>query len=39
VQSRTDWFLAVAQLAHATGRLGTPKPIPAVKTKTETQGD
>jgi outer membrane protein len=28
VQARTDWFLALAQLAHATGRLGSAKPLP-----------
>jgi outer membrane protein len=39
VQSRTDWFLAVAQLAHATGRLGMSTPIPTVKTNTQPQED
>jgi outer membrane protein len=28
VQARTDWFLALAQLAHATGRLGSAEPQP-----------
>jgi outer membrane protein len=37
VQARTDWFLAVAQLAHATGRLGTAAPIATTRTQKETQ--
>jgi outer membrane protein len=37
VQSRTDWFLALAQLAHATGRLGTSTPVPATRAQPETQ--
>jgi outer membrane protein len=39
VQARTDWFLAVAQLAHATGRLGTSKPVPTTRAQPETQDE
>jgi outer membrane protein len=39
VQSRTDWFLAVAKLAHATGRLGTTTPVPATRAQPEKQDE
>jgi len=39
VLARTEWFLAVANLAHATGRLGTSKPVPTVRTETGHEGD
>ena len=36
VGARTDWYLAVATLAHATGRLGTSAPVPTVRAGADT---
>ncbi len=39
VQARTDWYLAVASLAHATGRLGTSPPVATIRPGSDTTQD
>lgn len=39
VQARTDWLLAVARLAHATGRLGISPPVRATRVPPTTQDE
>ncbi len=39
VQARTDWYLAVAALAHATGRLGPGEPVATLRRQDDASKD
>lgn len=39
LQARTDWFLALSLLAHATGRLGTSQSLPSAQSQSQPEKD